>query len=158
MDSYLEQTNEGYALAKIAGLKMCEYANKTFKTQFVSLMPCGIYGQGDNFTTEDSHVIPALIRKIYTAKIKNKKTVKIWGSGKVTREFMHVDDLVDCMLWAIDLKIKSFINVGVGKAINISKLAELIAEIIEYKGRFIYDKSSPDGMVHRCLDVSKINK
>jgi len=159
MAAPLEETNEGYALAKIAGLKLCEFANRQFKTKFISLMPCGIYGIGDNFADDNSHVIPALIRKIYYAKMHNKKHVEIWGSGDVKREFMYVSDLINCMIWAIDnIKINTFVNVGTGQETSIYQLALMIANILKYKGRFIFDKSKPDGMRRRLLDITRINK
>jgi GDP-L-fucose synthase len=152
----LETTNEGYSLAKIAGLKACEYANKQFTTKFISLMPCNLYGENDNFITDNSHVIPALIRKIKGAN----GAVEIWGSGKARREFMHVDDLADCMIWAMRhiKKTDTFLNVGTGEDISIKSLAELIAKEIGYEVKFIYDKSKPDGVYQRKLDISKLTK
>lgn len=156
----MEETNLGYALAKIAGLKLCKYANKQFNTNFISLMPCNLYGPGNDFDPIKSHVLQALIRKIYEAKINNKKEVIIWGSGKPRREFLYVDDIVDCMLWSMNNidKIDTFLNVGTGKDDSIIELAEIVAKVIDWKGKFVYDTSKPDGMMRKCLDVSKINK
>ena len=155
-----EDTNESYALAKICGAKLCEYANKQFDTEFIVLAPSNLYGPGDNFDLENSHVLSALINKIYHAKQHNDKEVIIWGSGSPRREFLFVDDLVDGIIWSMNNldKTDSFLNIGQGRDIAIWELAEVISKIIGYKGTFIYDDSKPDGMRVKCSDVTKINK
>ena len=156
----LEPTNEGYAIAKIVGLKLCEYANRTQNnTKFVSLMPCNLYGPGDHFHLERSHVISALIMKIYDAYINNKKIVEVWGSGNPKREFLFVEDLVDGIIWSVNNieKTETFLNIGVGYDISIKEIASKIANIIGYNGNFYFNLSKPEGMMKKCLDVSKIN-
>jgi len=163
----LEKTNEAYALAKISGLKMCEYYNKQYGTDFRSLMPTNLYGQNDNFNLENSHVLPALIRKFDDAKANRKKEVEIWGSGKPKREFLHVDDLATAILFllecdqqvlkqALDEDI-AHINVGTGKDIEISKLAKLVADIVGFNGDLKFNTNKPDGTMRKVLDVSKIH-
>lgn len=158
--SPVEPTNEGYAIAKIAGLKLCEYANRTQnKTKFIALMPCNLYGPGDHFDLETSHVIPSLIKKIVDAKRKGEKSIPIWGSGEPRREFMFVEDVVDGMVWTMDNieNTKTFLNIGSGKDISIKEIISKIVEFIGYDGEFNFDLSKPDGMMQRCMDVSKIN-
>lgn len=162
----LESTNEPYAIAKIAGIKMCESYNRQYGTQYRAVMPTNLYGPNDNFDLENSHVIPALIRKFYEAKNNNQNSVEIWGSGQVRREFLHVDDLADACVHlmcledqAID-KVTSFpcshINIGMGKDIAIAELAELIKEISCFQGKIKYDGSKPDGSPQKLLDISRI--
>lgn len=156
----VETTNEGYAIAKIAGLKLCEYANRVQDiTKFISLMPCNLYGPGDHFDLERSHVISALIMKIYDAYINHKEIVDVWGSGNPRREFLYIEDLVDGMIWAMNniAKTDTFLNIGVGYDISIKEIANKIADIIGYVGNFYFNLSKPDGMMKRRLDVSKIN-
>jgi len=156
----VEPTNEGYALAKIVGLKLCEYANRTQNTtKFISLMPCNLYGAGDHFDLENSHVIPCLIKKIVDAKRKGDNVVPIWGSGNPRREFMYVTDLVDGMIWAMNNieKTDTFLNIGTGEDITIKEILQEISTNVGYEGTFEFDLSKPDGMMKRCLDVSKIN-
>ena len=163
----LEKTNEAYALAKIAGLKMCEYYNKQYGTDFRSLMPTNLYGQNDNFNLENSHVLPALIRKFDDAKANGSEEVEIWGSGKPKREFLHVDDLATAILFllecdqevlkqALDEDI-AHINVGTGKDIEISKLAKLVADIVGFNGDLKFNTNKPDGTMRKVLDVAKIH-
>jgi len=157
----LEPTNEGYALAKIAGLKLCEYANRTQDTtKFICLMPSNLYGPGDNFNLETAHVIPSLIKKISDAKKIGNETVGIWGSGNTLREFLFVKDVVDGMVWAITNleKTETFLNIGTGIDTSIKEIIYMIADAVGYEGEFIFDTTKPDGMMRRCLDVSKINK
>lgn len=156
----LEPTNEGYAIAKIAGLKLCEYANRIQDTtKFILLMPCNLFGAGDHFNLERSHVISALIMKTYDAYINHKESVDVWGSGNPRREFLYVEDLVDGMIWSMNNleKTDTFLNIGVGYDISIKEIANKIANIIGYDGDFYFNLSKPDGMMKRCLDVSKIN-
>jgi len=160
----LEPTNEPYAIAKIAGIKMCQSYNRQYGTKFVSVMPTNVYGPGDNFDLETSHALPALIRKFYEAKTSDEsrvtsdeKTVTIWGTGAPRREFLHVDDLADaCVFIMKHYDENEMINIGVGKDITISELSELIKQIVEFKGRIRYDHSKPDGTPSKLMDVSRL--
>lgn len=155
----LESTNEPYALAKIAGIKMCQAYNKQYDCNFISVMPCNLYGINDNFDLKTSHVLPALLRKFHEAKINNLKEVTIWGSGKPKREFLNVDDLAEaCVFLMNDYNDSEIINIGTGIDMPIFDLARLIKEITDYKGNIITDTSKPDGTMRKLLDVSKINK
>ena len=155
----LEKTNEAYAIAKIAALKMCQYYNKQFKTNYLSLQPTNLYGYNDNFNLKSSHVLPALIRKFHEAKINKKKSVEIWGTGKATREFMFVDDLASAIKFLISKKFKmDVINVGSGEEISIKKLAEKIKSIIGYDGKIIFNTKYPDGTPRRIVSSKKINQ
>lgn len=155
----VEETNEGYALAKIAGLKLCEYANREFDTGFISLMPCNLYGNDQDYDPIKSHVLGALTSRIINAKRNNDKEVVVWGSGKAKREFLHINDLVDGMLWSMDNldKTDTYINIGTGNDISIKELALMIKECSGYNGELKFDLNRPDGMMKRCLDVTKIN-
>ena len=154
----LEKTNEAYAIAKIAALKTCEYFNKQYKTNVISLQPTNLYGYNDNFDLKSSHVLPALIRKFHEAKINKKKHVEIWGTGKATREFMFVDDLASAIKFLIKKKLKyNVINVGSGEEISIKKLAQKIKNIVGYEGRIIFNKKYPDGTPRRIVSSKKIN-
>ena len=161
----LEPTNEPYAVAKIAGIKLCESYYRQYGCNFISVMPTNLYGPNDNFDLETSHVLPALIRKIHEAKINGDKTVTIWGSGKPRREFLYVDDLADaCKFTLENINAEdiynsgiSHLNVGTGKECSILELAELIKEIVGYKGDFIFDSSKPDGTMRKLLYVSRLN-
>ena len=165
LSDYLEFTNEPYAIAKIAGIKLCENYYRQYGCNFYSVMPTNMYGPNDNFDLNTSHVLPALIRKFHEAKEKNQKEVVIWGTGKPLREFLFVEDLADAILFlfenvdAKDLYEKgiSHLNIGTGKDITINELAELIAEIIGFKGKIIHDSSKPDGTPRKLLDVSRLN-
>lgn len=167
LDGPLEQTNEPYAVAKIAGIKLCESYNRQYGTDFRSLMPTNLYGPGDNFDLESSHVLPALLRKIHDAHHTNADEVIIWGSGTPMREFLHVDDLASACLRIMHIDRDqlatlttpqcSHINVGSGEEISIADLAQLIASIIGYEGRLFFDRSKPDGTPRKLLDSSKIN-
>jgi GDP-L-fucose synthase len=159
LSSKLEESNEGYAIAKIAVLKYCEYLQKKLKKNFFSLQPANLYGEGDNFDLKSSHVIPALIRKFYEAKINNKKSVEVWGSGLIKREFLNVKDLAEAVLFLINKKIPyGHINVGGSEHITIKKLSFLIKEIVQFKGKIIFNKKYPDGVKERRLNVKLINK
>jgi len=154
----LESTNEGYAVAKITGIKLCEHYNKQYDTNFISAMPTNLYGPNDNFDLETSHVLPALIRKFHEAKANNEDEVVIWGTGKPRREFLHVDDLADSLLYLMNnYDGDQFVNVGVGKDISILELAELIKDIVGFKGEIVNDLSKPDGTPRKLLDVSRLN-
>jgi GDP-L-fucose synthase len=160
----LEPTNEPYAIAKIAGIKMIESYNRQFGTNYVSVMPTNAYGPGDNFDLATCHVFPALIRRFHEAKTSDKRGLKrhergltIWGTGTARREFLHVDDLADACLFLMDhYEGSEVINIGVGRDISIRELAELIKEIVGFKGTIHYDRSKPDGMPRKLLDVSKL--
>ncbi len=154
----LEPTNEGYALAKIIGLKLCKYYNKQYKTNFISLMPPNIYGPNDNFDLETSHVVAALIRKFIEAKENSLDYVTVLGTGEARREFLYVEDLADACLYFIEnyeaKDLPEFINVGYGKDITIKELVRIIGEEVGYKGEVIWDSSFPDGMSQKLLDSS----
>jgi len=154
----LETTNEPYAIAKIAGLKMCQYFREQYGCNFISIMPTNLYGINDNFDLKNSHVLPALLRKFHDAKLNNKNKVKIWGSGNPKREFLHVDDLADASIFLINNYNKpETINVGTGEDISIKDLALLIKKITGFNGDLDWDSSKPDGTYRKLLDVSKIN-
>jgi len=159
LSGYLEETNEPYALAKISGLKMCQYFNKQYGTNFISVMPTNLYGPNDNFDLNTSHVLPALIRKFHEAKTNNAPYVEIWGTGTPRREFLFVDDLADaCLFLMKNYSGNDFFNVGTGEDITIRELAELIGEVVGYKGELKFDTSKPDGTPRKLLDVSRIHK
>ena len=159
LSSYLEPTNEGYALAKISILKYCQYIKEKYKRNFISLQPANLYGEGDNFDLKSSHVIPALIKKFHIAKIKQKKKVEIWGSGNVKREFLNVEDLADAIKFCLSRKIKyPYLNIGSGEHISIKKLASLIKKVTKYKGEIYFNKDYPDGVKLRKLDNKKISE
>ncbi len=154
----LESSNEAYAVAKIAGIKMCEAYHRQYGCNFVSLMPTNLYGPNDNYDPETSHVFPALLSKIHRAKINGEAKVNIWGSGQPMREFLHVDDLAEACIFVMQSKqCPALLNVGTGKDISILDLARLMAGIIGYEGDFVFDRSKPDGTPRKLLDVSKIN-
>jgi GDP-L-fucose synthase len=158
LDGKLEPTNEGYALAKIAGIKLCEYYNKQYNNNFISLVPSNVYGIGDNFDLNNSHVMAALIRKFHEVKVNKLPFIKVWGTGKAKREFLFVDDLADACLYFMEKykakELPSFINIGTGEDITIKKLAELIKDIEGYKGEIIWDTSKPNGMPRKVVDVT----
>mgnify|MGYP003476667781 FL=1 len=161
----LEFTNEPYAIAKIAGIKLCENYYRQYGCNFISAMPTNLYGPNDNFNLETSHVLPALIRKFHEAKVENKDSVTIWGTGKPLREFMYVEDLANAIVFmmenieAKDLYEKGIthLNVGSGKDIAISDLAKLISEITDFNGKIEYDSTKPDGTPRKLMDVTRIN-
>ncbi len=163
----LEPTNEPYAIAKIAGIKMCESINRQHGTDFRSLMPTNLYGPGDNFHSENSHVIPGLLRRFHEAKVRGDKYVNVWGSGRPRREFMHVDDLASACVYIMNLDkdiydnftqpMLSHVNVGVGKDCSIKELAETIAEVVGFDGEICFDTSKPDGTPQKLLDISRIS-
>lgn len=153
-----EPTNEAYAYAKIAGMKLCEYINTEFGLDFTSCMPTNIYGENDNFDPETSHVIPSLIRRMHEAKEDSSSEVVIWGTGNSRREFLHVDDLADAVVWLIEnYKAKQFLNIGTGEDISIKELAFKIKDLVGYKGDLAFDTTKPDGMPRKLLDVSKLH-
>lgn len=157
LSGYLEKTNEAYALAKIAGLKMCAFYNQQYGTDYISVMPCNLYGINDNFSPENSHVLPALMRKFHEAKIKNEPTVTVWGSGKPLREFLNVDDLADACLYLMENYTgNEFFNVGYGEEISILQLAEMMKKVTGFEGNIVMDSSKPDGTPRKLTDISKI--
>lgn len=154
----LEPTNEAYAVAKIAGIKLCQHYNKQYDTNFISAMPTNLYGPNDNFDLETSHVLPALLRKFHEAKKNNSGKVVVWGTGKPRREFLHVDDLADAVVYLMEnYNGNKIVNVGVGKEISILELAELIKDIVGFEGEIVNDTDKPDGTPRKLLDVSRIN-
>ena len=161
----LEATNKPYALAKIAGIEMCESYYRQHGCQFFSVMPTNAYGPNDNYDLETSHALPALIRKIHEAKVSGAKEVTVWGSGKPTREFIHVDDIAGACLLVMDKDFSQFyeqglshLNAGTGSEISIDGLASLLSEIVGYQGKIDYDDSRPDGTPRKVMDVSRINR
>jgi len=172
LTSTLESTNEPYAIAKIAGIKLCESYNRQYGEKYGidyrCVMPTNLYGQGDNYHPENSHVIPALIRRFHEAKVKKLASVAIWGTGTPRREFLHVDDMASACIYVMNLKksiykahtqdMLSHINVGVGYDLTVIELAEIISEVIDYKGKIEFDENKPDGTMQKLLDSSRINK
>lgn len=158
LSGYLESTNEPYAIAKIAGVKMCEAYNAQHKTDFISVMPTNLYGQNDNFNLQQSHVLPALMHKIHIAKTNNDETVTIWGTGSPQREFLHVDDMADaCIFMITQDHCRDMVNIGSGQEVTIRALAELICDVMGYRGQLVFDTSKPDGTPRKLLDCTKIN-
>ncbi len=157
LSGYLEPTNEAYAIAKISGLKMCQFYNKQYRTNFISCMPTNLYGSNDNFDLQNSHVLPALIRKFHEAKMNKSNFVEIWGTGNPTREFLHVDDMADaCVFLMNHYDGYEHINIGTGQEISIKDLAQLINELVGYEGEVVWDSSKPDGTPRKVCDVSKL--
>ena len=158
LKSALEQTNEAYALAKISGLKYCEYLNRQCGTDYISVMPTNLYGPNDNYHPENSHVLPALIRRFHEAKVSGAEAVTIWGTGKPYREFLYVDDLADaCVFLMNNYSGNETVNIGTGKEVTIKELALLVKDIIGFKGELVFDETKPDGTPRKLLDVSKLN-
>ena len=159
LSGYLEETNEGYALAKISGLKMCQFFNKQYGTNYISVMPTNLYGPYDNFHPTKSHVMPSLIRKFHEAKVNNLPEVEIWGSGTPLREFLYSEDMADACIYLMETyKGNDFFNIGTGKEITIKGLAELIKEVVGYEGNLKFDPTKPDGTPRKLLDVSRLEK
>ena len=162
----LEPTNEPYAISKIAGIKLCESYNRQYGTDYRSIMPTNLYGPNDNFHLENSHVIPALIRKFHEAKVENKSFVEVWGSGKPMREFLHVDDMADASIHIINIDKKilesevdpmlSHINIGTGTDITITNVAQTVKEVVGFCGEIFFNTEMPDGTKRKLLDVSKM--
>lgn len=153
----LEPSNEPYAVAKLAGIKMCQSYNKQYGTNFISVMPTNLYGPGDNFDFENAHVMPALIRKFYEAKKNNIASVVVWGSGTPTRDFLYVDDLADaCLFLMNNYNSSEIINIGAGEDISIAELADTIKKVLAYEGDIVWDSNKPDGTPKRKLDVSRL--
>ena len=156
LTSELEPTNEPYAIAKIAGLKMCQFYREQYNCNFISLMPTNLYGPNDNFDLKNSHVLPALLRKFHEAKINKNSSVTLWGTGNPLREFLHVNDLAKaCIHFMLSYNEKSPVNIGTGKDISIYKLATEIKKIVGFEGEILWDKNKPDGTSRKLLDVTK---
>ena len=154
----LEQTNEPYALAKIAGIKLCENYNRQYGTKYVSVMPTNLYGPGDNYDLNNSHVLPALIRKAHEAKLRKDPHLMVWGSGKPRREFLHVDDMARACVQLMEQDYDgSFVNIGCGNDITIRELVEEVVSVVGFEGELQFDTSKPDGTPQKLLDVSKAN-
>jgi GDP-L-fucose synthase len=166
LEGKLETTNEGYSMAKILGLKLCQFYNEQFKRQFFTLMPANLYGPHDNFYNDDSHVVPALIRKIFMAKKQNHPNVTLWGSGKPIRDFLYVDEISKAVMFFLKKDLSSvihkkkihYVNIGSGKGINIKNLAFKIKKLLEYKGNILWDKKISDGHKKKVLDISLSQK
>ncbi|MCP4217220.1 MAG: GDP-L-fucose synthase [bacterium] len=162
LTSPLEPTNEAYAIAKIAGLKMCRYYNEQYGTNFLSVMPTNLFGPNDNYNLQTSHVLPALVRKFHEAKTEGKSFVELWGTGAPKREFLYSDDLADAVVFLMEkynyADIGEVINIGVGKDTSIKELAEIIQHIVGFEGELKWDSSKPDGTPRKLLDVSKLHK
>ena len=154
----LEPTNEAYAIAKIAGIKLCQAYHKQYGSRFISAMPTNMYGYGDNYHPENSHVLPALIRRFHEAKVENKPEVTIWGSGKPLREFMFSDDLAEaCVFLMENYEDPQLVNVGTGEEVSILELAHLIKEVVGFEGAISFDASKPDGTPRKLMDSSRLN-
>ena len=159
LSGFLEPTNEPYAIAKIAGIKMCETYRQQYGDCFISAMPTNLYGPNDNYDLNSSHVLPAMIRKFHEAKVNGEQPVYLWGTGNPMREFLHVDDLAQACLFLMEnYNEDQFINVGSGVDISIKELADIIAEIVGFNGEIIWDTSKPDGTPKKLMDVSKLEK
>ena len=159
LTSSLEQTNEAYALAKISGLKYCEYLNRQYGTDYISVMPTNLYGPNDNYHPQHSHVLPALIRRFHEAKEAGAPTVTCWGTGAPLREFLYVDDLADACVYLMNTYSgNETVNLGTGKELTIRQLTELVAQVVGYTGEILWDPTKPDGTPRKLLDVSKLEK
>ena len=155
----LEPTNEAYAVAKIAGVKLCQAYRRQYGSNFISAMPTNLYGPGDNFDLESSHVIPALIRKFQDAKVRGEDTVTIWGTGSARREFMYVDDLAECCLYLMDnYSAEQHVNVGTGEDLSISELADLVRTVVYPQANLRFDTSKPDGAPRKLLDLTRLHE
>lgn len=158
LQGFLEHTNEPYAIAKIAGIKLCEAYRDQYGCNFISAMPTNLYGPNDNYDLQNSHVLPALIRKFHTAVKNGDSQVEIWGTGKPKREFLHVDDLAEaCLFLMLNYNEKGFLNVGSGSDVSIRELAEIVAEVVGFNGELIHNTSKPDGTPRKLMDVSRLH-
>jgi GDP-L-fucose synthase len=154
----LEKTNKAYAVAKIAGIIECQSYNRQYKTNFISVMPTNLYGPNDNFDLNNSHVLPALLKKFHDAKIKNQKSAAVWGTGSARREFLHVDDLADaCVFLMNNYDSGEIVNIGTGEDVSIKEIAEMIKDVVDFKGDIAWDKTKPDGTPRKLLDVSRLH-
>jgi len=157
----LEKTNEGYALAKISGIKLCNAYNREYGTDYLSVMPCNLYGLNDTYHPQNSHVLPMLIRRFHEAKVQGLPEVAVWGTGAPRREFLYAGDLAEAVVWLMENKsakdIGEFINIGSGEDMTIAEVAEVVKEVVGFQGRLVYDLSKPDGTMKKLMDVSRIN-
>ena len=154
----LEATNEWYAVAKIAGIKLCQACQRQYRAKFISAMPTNLYGPEDNFDLESSHVMPALLRKFHEAKIRREPSVTVWGTGKPLREFLHVDDCAAACLFLMQhYDGEEIVNIGVGEDLSIAELAEMVSKVVGFSGKIVYDADKPDGTPRKLVDVSRIN-
>ena len=159
MTGELEQTNDAYAIAKIAGIKMCQSYNQQYGTDFISVMPTNLYGPNDNYDLNNSHVLPAMIRKFHEAKLEGKDSVEIWGTGTPKREFLYVDDLADaCVFLMNNYSGSDIVNIGTGQDVTIAELAVGISKIVGYDGEIKYNTEMPDGTPRKLLDVSRLEE
>jgi|TARA_B110000008_G_scaffold273726_1_gene308450 GDP-L-fucose synthase len=168
LSDILESTNEPYAIAKIAGIKLCESYNRQYDTDFRSVMPTNLYGVNDNFHPDNSHVIPGLMRRFHIAKINNESEVEVWGTGKVKREFMYVDDMAEASIFILETSkniyinntkpMLSHINIGTGKDMTILEMSEIMKDVIGYKGKIVFDASRPEGPKRKLMDVSRLSQ
>ena len=159
MTGFLEPTNDAYAIAKIAGIKMCQSYHKQYGCRFISVMPTNLYGQGDHYHLQNAHVLPALLRKFHEAKINDDKTVTVWGTGKPRREFLHVDDAaMACYFLMQRYELPEIINIGSGMDYTIKEMATIIKKITNYSGQIVFDESKPDGTPRKLLNVDKLSK
>jgi GDP-L-fucose synthase len=162
LTGYLEPTNEAYAIAKIAGIKMCSAYNRQYSTNYLSVMPTNLYGLGDNYDPKNSHVLPALIRRMHEAKTQHQAEVVIWGSGSPLREFLYSSDLADACVFLMErfnaADLGEFVNIGSGQEITIRKLAELVAEVVGFNGKLTFDNSKPDGAPRKLLDITRMKE
>lgn len=168
LNGHLEPTNEPYAIAKIAGIKMCESYNRQFGTDFRSVMPTNLYGPGDNYNPDNSHVIPALVRRFHEAKLNSSPEVIAWGSGSACREFLHVDDMAAASVYVMNLDVESYqkqtkpmlshLNVGTGNECSIKELTETVADVVGFQGNIVWDRSKPDGTPRKLMDSTKISR
>ncbi|HEY8890097.1 MAG TPA: GDP-L-fucose synthase [Clostridium sp.] len=157
LSGYLEPTNEGYAIAKIAGLKMCQFFKREYGDNFISCMPTNLYGPNDNYDLNNSHVMPALIRKFHEAKVNNEPVVEVWGTGNPLREFLYVDDMADACVYLMEnYDGEEHVNVGTGKELTIGQLAEMVKDIVGFNGELKFNIEKPDGTKRKLLDVSKL--
>lgn len=161
LSSELEKTNEMYALAKISGLKLCDAYNREYGTDYISVMPCNLYGLNDNYDKENAHVLPMLVRRFHEAKEAGLNEVTVWGTGKPLREFMYAGDLAEAVVYLMETKsakeIGDFINIGTGSEVTILELANMIKEIVGFEGNIVFDNTKPDGTMRKLMDVSRIN-
>ncbi len=158
LSGYLEETNEAYAVAKIAGLEMCKFFKRQYGDNFISCMPTNLYGPNDNFDLNNSHVLPALIRKFHEAKVNNEHNVEVWGSGKPLREFLHVDDMADaCVYLMKNYNGEEHVNIGTGEEVSIFELAKLVKKVVEFNGEIVFDSSKPDGTPRKLTDITKLH-
>ena len=159
LNSKLEKTNEAYAIAKIAGIKLCEYYKKQYNVNYFTLMPCNVFGPNDNYNLKTSHFLPAIIKKVHEAKIKKKKSIKLWGTGKPLREVIFSDDLADACIYMLQTKHKeNIINIGTNIELSVKEYAEITMDVLDYKTKILFDKTKPDGVLRKKLNTKLADK